>query len=88
MKVWFSSHFREYTGGQAEVTLEAPSPTLAALIAALDQRYPGLAFRIVDEQGRLRPHVNLVVDDAFERDLSRGLEGSSRVGVVAALSGG
>lgn len=88
MKVWFSSHFREYTGGQAEVTLEAPTPTLAHLIATLDQHYPGLAFRIVDEQGRLRPHVNLVVDDAFERDLSRALEGSSQVGVVAALSGG
>jgi len=47
-----------------------------------------LAFRIVDEQGRLRPHVNLAVDDAFERDLARGLEGCRRVGVVAALSGG
>ena len=35
----------------------------------LDRQYPGLRFRVVDEQGRLRKHMKVFVNDEATRDL-------------------
>ena len=32
-----------------------------ALLADLDARFPGLVFRIVDEQNHVRPHIKIFV---------------------------
>ena len=86
MKVRVSSHIRSYTGGKAEV--EADGATLAAVLSDLDRRYPGLRFRLVDEQERLRPHINVFVGDALTRDLARPLGPAEEISIFAALSGG
>src|SRR5439155_374271 len=52
MRVRLPTHLRAYTKGVAEV--EASGATLAEVLADLDQRYPGLRFRVGDEQGRIR----------------------------------
>jgi sulfur-carrier protein len=42
--------------------VEAEGDTLDALFADLDRRYPGLRFRVVDEQGQLRPNMRVFVN--------------------------
>ena len=86
MKVRIPTPLRSYTTGRAVV--EADGATIGELLDDLDQRYPGIRFRIVDEQGRLRPHVSIFVNAERERDLSTTLEGIDEVTVMQALSGG
>lgn len=76
----------EYTGGSEVVS--ASGATLAELFVDLDRRFPGLGFRVVDEQGRLRPHVAVFVDQRVTRDLATNLEGAGTVHILGALSGG
>jgi molybdopterin synthase sulfur carrier subunit len=78
---------RSYTGGAETVELAAAS-TLAEGVAALDARFPGLRFRIIDEQGAIRPHIKLFVDGALARDLTMPLTGGRELMIVGALSGG
>ncbi|WP_137887198.1 MoaD/ThiS family protein [Pseudomonas sp. 2FE] len=87
MQVHLPTHVQSYTGGVAELSLADP-PTLAALFVELDARYPGLRFRVVDEQGALRPHFKLFVNGEIERALSAPLPAGAEVVLVAALSGG
>ncbi len=86
MKVFLPSPLVEYTRGLREV--EAEGATLDALLIDLDRRYPGIRFRMIDEQGRVRPHIKLFVDKVIQRDLQHPLQGASEIDVVAALSGG
>lgn len=65
--------------------------TVAEVIHALDTRWPGLAFYIVDEQGRLRKHVAIWVDGERVQDAERltdTVEENGTVQVLQALSGG
>jgi molybdopterin synthase sulfur carrier subunit len=78
---------RSYTGGAETVELAAV-PTLAAALDALDRQFPGLRFRIIDEQGAIRPHIKLFVDGALARHLAVPLTGGSELMIVGALSGG
>ena len=45
-------------------------PTLGGVLAALNSEYPGIRFRIVDEQGQVRRHIKLFVGATLARDLS------------------
>lgn len=76
---------RSYTGA-AEV--QAEGDTLDALFDDLDRRYPGLRFRVVDEQGLLRANMRLFVNGLGVRDLRHPLKPDDFVAVVLALSGG
>jgi photosystem II stability/assembly factor-like uncharacterized protein len=53
----------------------------------LDARFPGLRFRIVDEQDQIRPHINVFVGDAVAKSLDHPV-GDATVQIVGALSGG
>jgi sulfur-carrier protein len=86
VKVRLSSHLFEYTGGQDE--LEATGASARELLRDLDSRHPGLYFRVVDEQGALRPHINVFLGNRAERDLDQPVGDVDRVHVLGALSGG
>ncbi len=92
--VRIASALRSYTGGSPEVTIAIPvlapelPPTLSGVLAALDRRFPGLRFRIIDEQGRVRPHIKLFVGLDLARDLTVSVPAERDVMIVAALSGG
>lgn len=75
-----------YTGGQGEL-LESGA-TLGELLVNLDRRFPGLWHRAVDEQGRLRPHLAVFLDNRGERSLSAPLGAVQRVHLLGAISGG
>jgi len=78
---------RSYSGGRETVEIAAP-PTLGAAVDALDARFPGLRFRIVDEQHAVRPHIKLFVDGALSRDLDAPIPAARELMIVGALSGG
>lgn len=85
MRVWFSTHLRAYTGG-AEVDVDAP--TVAALVDELDRCYPGLKFRIVDEQDQIREHIAMFRNADQVRSLAEPLAPTDRFRIMGALSGG
>ena len=86
MKVVLPTPLAGYTGSRREV--EADGATLAELLADLDRRYPGLRFRVIDEQDAIRPHIKIFVNRLQARDLDRALAPGDEVLLVAALSGG
>jgi len=94
VRVRIPSPLRSYTGGEEEVRVAIPllapehPPSLNAVLAALEGRHHGLRFRIVDEQGRLRPHIKLFVGGTLAADLAAAVPSGSEVMIVAALSGG
>jgi len=85
VKVLVPSALRSYTGAPQ---VDAVGQTLLALFADLDQRYPGLRFRIVDEQQQLRPNMRIFVNGQGVRDLNHALQPDDFVAIVLALSGG
>lgn len=85
MKVLIPSALRSYT---REPQVEAVGRTLDELFADLDRRYPGLRFRVVDEQNLLRPNLRIFVNGLGVRELQHALQPDDFVAVVLALSGG
>ena len=85
MKVLIPGALRSYT--EKSVT-EASGATLGVLLSDLERQYPGLRFRVVDEQDRIRRHIRIFVNGEQARDLSQPLDGAGEVIIVQALSGG
>ncbi len=85
MRVMMPSALRSYTGA-GEV--EAEGETLAALLDDLDRRYPGIRFRVVDEQDRIRRHIRFFINGEQSFDLALKLEPDAEIYIVQALSGG
>jgi sulfur-carrier protein len=71
-----------------EREVEAQGPTLDALVSDLDRQFPGLRFRVIDEQGRFRPHMRFFVNGELVRDPAHPLASDDEVQLVQALSGG
>jgi molybdopterin synthase sulfur carrier subunit len=90
MQVRVPGLLRSYTDGAETVEVEAKgaAPTLGDALADLDARYPGLKFRIVDEQGSIRPHIKIFLDGELARDLRTTTRAAGELMIVGALSGG
>jgi molybdopterin synthase sulfur carrier subunit len=86
MKVLLPTMLRSYSHGDAEVAAEGA--TLRGLLEDLDRQFPGIRFRIIDEQERVRQHVRIFVDGEVAPTIDIPLEGAAVVQVVGALSGG
>lgn len=85
MKVMIPSSLRSYT--ERGVT-EASGATLATLLVDLERQYPGIRFRMIDEQDRIRRHIRIFVNGEQARDLAQRLDAKDEVIIVQALSGG
>jgi sulfur-carrier protein len=85
MKVLIPTPLLSYT---KEYEVEATGATLTELLADLDRQYPGLRFRVIDEQDRMRPHMRFFVNKAQVFDLTHPLRSTDSVVLVQALSGG
>ena len=80
---------RKYTAG-AEV-VQADGATLAALVADLDKRHPGIRDRICDENGAVRRFVNIFIngeDIRFLQHLDTAVKADDEISVVPAIAGG
>jgi sulfur-carrier protein len=86
VKVLLPTPLASYTSHRREV--EANGATLAELLADLDRRYPGIRFRVIDEQDAIRPHIKIFVNRVQAAGIDRPLAPHDEVLVVAALSGG
>jgi sulfur-carrier protein len=86
MRVFVPTPLRSYTGRQAEV--EAEGATVGELLADLERRYPGMRFRMIDEQDAIRPHVRIFVNGEQIWGLETPLRPSDEVQILQALSGG
>jgi len=85
MKVLIPSPLRSYT---VRAWVEAEGATLGELLADLDRQYPGIRFRMIDEQDRMRRHVRFFVNGDQTFDLRLTLRPIDEVCIVQALSGG
>jgi molybdopterin converting factor small subunit len=86
IRIRVASLLYSYTGGRSVVEVDAD--TVGEAIAVLDQRFPGIAFRIVDEQRQIRPHMNVFLNEMKVRDLATPVAADDEIYIVGALSGG
>ncbi|HUJ59345.1 MAG TPA: MoaD/ThiS family protein [Kofleriaceae bacterium] len=76
---------RTLTGGAADVAVAAV--TVRDAIAALDRLHPGIAARVLDGAGALRPFIRVFVagDDA---GLDTAVGERDEIAIVPAIAGG
>jgi molybdopterin converting factor small subunit len=80
---------RSYTGGLSDVT--ATGTTLDEVLRNLDEQFPGIGARVLDESGRLRRFVNVYVNDddvRFLEDLGTPTPDGASVSIIPAVAGG
>jgi molybdopterin converting factor small subunit len=78
-------------GGRAEVRVEAAAPSLAEALQALWAAHPALRDRVMTEDGRVRPHINLFVGHKsvrFTGGLGTAVHDGVEVAILPAVSGG
>ncbi len=85
MNILIPAPLRSYTGHSR---VEAAGSSLAAVLADLDRQFPGIRFRMIDEQERMRPHIRFFVNGAQTFDLTCPLRCADEIAIVQALSGG
>ncbi len=86
VRVVVPSQLRSYTAGRAEV--DADGTSLDDVLIDLDRQFPGLRFRVIDEQNRVRRHIILFVGQEREENLGAVIPEGAAVQIVGALSGG
>ncbi len=86
MRVLIPGPLRSYTGERSQV--EAEGATVAAVLADLDLRYPGIRFRMIDEQDAIRRHMRIFVNADQVCGLDAPLHASDELIILQALSGG
>ena len=69
-------------------TSSAHGATLAELLDDLERQYPGIRFRMIDEQDRIRGHIHIFVNGEQVHALAQPLEERDEIVIVQALSGG
>jgi molybdopterin synthase sulfur carrier subunit len=85
MRVTIPSPLLSYTGRRE---VEATGRTVDELLRDLDRQFPGLRFRMIDEQDRIRPHMRVFIDANESRDLAAVPPAGTTLHIVQALSGG
>ena len=85
MKVVIPSPLRSYTNRRE---VEAQGSTLAEVLADMDRQFPGFQFRVIDEQGHLRPHMRFFVNEEQIFDTNFRFRPTDALYIVQALSGG
>ena len=80
---------RKITNGADKV--ETDGADLGQLIGALEEQYPGMKERLLDEKGELRYFVNLYLnneDVRFLDGLKTAVKSGDEVSIVPAVAGG
>ena len=72
---------------QAESRLDLDATSVAEVIHALDQRWPGIRNRLCDATPAIRPNLAVFVD-GVRADLDTPLQAGSDVFIITRISGG
>ena len=86
IRVAIPSQLIAYTDGRTRV--EAAGSTVGHVLDDLDRRYPGLKFRVIDEQDRIRRHMRIFVGQDEAKRVNVPVSDSDEVLIFGALSGG
>ena len=89
VSVRIPAQVRRLYGTQSWERVEAE--TVAAMIAALDKRYPGMGERLTEPDGQLRRWVNVFVDGIDVRTqegMDTALQDGVEVFIVPSVAGG
>jgi molybdopterin converting factor small subunit len=81
----------DFTGGQSQIVVAETAGTVSEALTALWKQHVGLRDRVVNEQGALRPHVNIFVNDENVRRkemLDTALSENSEITILPSVSGG
>jgi len=87
--VFVPTPLRRLTGGQSKV--EATGQDIAAVFQAMDEQFPGVSEKLLDEDGHVKRFINVFVNDDEIRSLqgmSTPVKESDRVSIVPAMAGG
>ncbi len=85
VRVQIPSALLSYTSGRREA--DASGATVGELLVQLDRQYPGLRFRVVDEQDSIRLHMKVFVNGQ-PATLATPVGADDEVAILMALSGG
>lgn len=85
-QVFIPSQLTSYTDGAS--SLAAQGGSIAQVLDDLDRRYPGLKFRVVDEQDRIRRHMRIFKNGDRAQDIGLAVSDADEVLIFGALSGG
>ncbi len=80
---------RRLTGGQSKLTVDGGD--IGALIQTINQQYPGIAEKILDDEGNVKRFINVFVNDDEIRTLqglATPVKASDRISIVPAMAGG
>ena len=86
-----TGYLTDFTGGDAEIKVDAQPATVGEALNELWNRHSGLRDRVLTEQGEVRQHVNIFVNsNAVRRDevLDTSLDGMADICIMPAVSGG
>jgi len=89
VQVRIPTPLRKLTNNEELVTLEAA--TVAAAIAELQARFPGIRERLLDEQGAVRRFVNVYVNEEdirFLQNQQTPLKDGDEISIIPAIAGG
>ena len=84
--VLIPSQLTSYTDGATR--MQAAGATVGEVLNDLDRRCPGLKFRVIDEQDRVRRHMRLFIGRAETRSLAAPVREGDELLIFGALSGG
>jgi sulfur-carrier protein len=85
------SYLAAFAEGRNSILVDAAASTAGEVLKALWNLYPALRDRIVDEQGELRQHINIFVDNEsirFAGGLATPVPDGAEIMIVPAVSGG
>lgn len=85
MNVNIPTPLRSYT---RQSVVQADGATLAEMFTDLERRFPGLRFRVINEQDEIRRHIKIFVSQTTVEDLSAPLSPDDSVRIIMAISGG
>lgn len=86
MNVLIPSPLYSYTQQRRQV--DAAGDTVNALVNDLERQFPGIRFRMVDEQDAIRRHIRIFINGELTESLDTPIAPSDAVQIICAISGG
>jgi molybdopterin synthase sulfur carrier subunit len=81
----------DFTNGQSQIVVDSPAATVDEALESLWRLHVGLRDRVLNEQGQLRQHVNIFLNDDNVRRrelLDTALPENCEITILPAVSGG
>ncbi|MCK6543475.1 MoaD/ThiS family protein [bacterium] len=85
MVIHIPNPLRSYTSDEK---VQAEGHTIAEVLKNLDAQFPGIRFRVIDEQDRIRRHIKIFLNEEMVDNLKEPIESKDTLHIICALSGG